>query len=253
LNISTPQFEASDGLHHLQRPCGSPLILAIEASTPEASLALASDEEILRYIPLDRQSRTAATISVALADLLAFSRHLARPVQSVAVTDGPGSFTGLRIGVTTAKALAYALPCKLVPVDSLACMASQLWKDHPSAPRVTVALNAYRGQYFIASWTRVQWDDACNQTGDFTTQSTVVDAEQWMDMIRSSADNDVFGAEPIILQRCPSDRVTVVCPSAREVVALALIAQSHGRDVSPLHLLPRYLRDSAAEEKLRSQ
>lgn len=238
-------------MQHLQRPCALPLTIAIDSSTRDASIALARGNEILRSLPLDRQRRTAATIGVSLSELLEEARRNDGSIGFVAVTDGPGSFTGLRIGVTTAKALAYALNCKIIAVDSLACMAMQLWASNPAAAKVTTSLNAYRGQQFTATWTRAQWTQATEITGDFASQSEVVDSEYWAAVVESASKEHLFGAEAAVANRFTSGRVIAVEPNARDVATLSFTIGSHERFASPMQLLPRYLRDSAAEEKLR--
>ena len=72
----------------------------------------------------------------------------------VSVADGPGSFTGLRIGVTTAKTLCYALELPLVAIDSLAAIAATALHDHPAYERIWAVLNAYRGQVFLGMFDR---------------------------------------------------------------------------------------------------
>ena len=230
---------------------------------------LADCGEPLQHIPLNPQFRTAATISESIAALLAKAEEIGSPIDYVAVADGPGSFTGLRIGVTSAKTLAYALGCRLIGVDSLAAIASGLWEKFPGAQEVIVALNAYRSQVYAARWTAAQWRDACS-SGDFTKQSDVWCAEQWNDELAKTSANTIVGAEAILAKRLTSLKesspddvssipddvssipatVVTVEPSARQVAKLAHQLALMGKFTSPMELLPRYLRDSAAEEKL---
>ncbi len=235
----------------MQRSQRLPVSLAIDSSTRFASVALAVAGEVVRFIPLDRHQRTAATISLALNDLLETMRAAGDSLDYVAVTDGPGSFTGLRIGVTTAKSLAYALDCPIVAVDSLAVLASELWSKSPAASEAMVAINAYRGQVFAANWTALQWRLA-NETGDFSTQSAVVEANDWASSVLRAKPTILIAAEPAIAGRFEATRVIELEPSAIAVAKLAHVSAQQQRFVSAFDLLPRYLRDSAAEEKLTS-
>jgi tRNA threonylcarbamoyladenosine biosynthesis protein TsaB len=223
--------------------------LAIESSTRLGSVALAAEGVPFRHILLDRQSRTTATISLGIAELLAELRQNSQPLSYIAVTDGPGSFTGLRIGVTTAKSLAYALGCPIVAIDSLAAMASRIWEQHPEATEIIVALNAYRAQVFAARWTRDAWLQA-ESTGDFSEQSQVLSADEWNDWVSSARAGTLIGAESIVARKLEVDRVIVMEPCATDVAKLAHRAALANRFIGPMELLPRYLRDSAAEEKL---
>ena len=91
--------------------------------------------------------RTATSITPEIRDLLQ-----GRKVQWVSVARGPGSFTGLRIGVTTAKTLAFGWQAQLIAVDSLAAVASAAFENDPKSTAVWVAVNAYRGQVFAGSF-----------------------------------------------------------------------------------------------------
>lgn len=71
-----------------------------------------------------------------------------KSLEAVAVTTGPGSFTGLRLGIVTARTLAQVLGCPVVPVSTLEALALNV----PSGPRVVAALDARRGEIFAASF-----------------------------------------------------------------------------------------------------
>ena len=75
-------------------------------------------------------------------------------MEAIAVTVGPGSFTGVRIGVATAKALAWAQGRPLHPVSTLAAMAAALLADHPAADLAVPALDARRGEIFAGVYRR---------------------------------------------------------------------------------------------------
>jgi tRNA threonylcarbamoyladenosine biosynthesis protein TsaB len=246
LNISplcSPTVDRSQQSERLR------LSLAIESSTRVASLALAAEGVPIRHIPLDRQNRTTSTISLGIAELLAQVRENSQDLSYIAVTDGPGSFTGLRIGITTAKSLAYALGCPLIAIDSLATMASQMWEHQPDASEIIVALNAYRAQVFAARWTRAAWASA-DATGDYSQQSQVLSASEWNAWVQSIDEGAWIGAESVLAKKLEAARVVTLEPCATEVAKLAHRAAQRDRFVGPMDLLPRYLRDSAAEEKL---
>ena len=88
-------------------------------------MAVFRGQRIIRELKLDSDCRTAATLAPALRDMLSWCEQQGEPLGFVSVADGPGSFTGLRIGVTTAKTLCYALEfASRVAVDSLAAIAA---------------------------------------------------------------------------------------------------------------------------------
>jgi tRNA threonylcarbamoyladenosine biosynthesis protein TsaB len=125
-------------------PRPAPFILAIEASSTTASLALlAGDEPPLEWA-LAPTERSARALAPAIRDLLAAAGHRLSDVGLIAVTLGPGSFTSLRVGVTTAKTLAYAVGADLIGVGSLEALAAQA----PAARRVSAGIDAGRGQVY---------------------------------------------------------------------------------------------------------
>lgn len=211
-------------------------------------------------IELDPASRTTATLAPAIAELLADARAQPRSVDTVAVASGPGSFTGVRIGVTTAKLLAYALGCRLVAVDTLAAMAGAAFRQRPDCQSVSVAINAYRQQLFVADWTRDQWTAATadNRLANRSRVSLVAD---WP-LPHADRSDRLFAAEPAVVRALRQTRsleyaegelpaILPLWPSALDVAHLGRQLAEAGHFISPLELRPNYLRDSAAEEKLR--
>ena len=130
------------------------LQLAIETTGKCGSIAILRDDVIIRAINLPETTRTAASLAVHLDDILKQHRDGSQPIELVSVADGPGSFTGLRIGVTTAKSLCYALKIPLIAVDSLAAVAASAFHQNPSAQSVCVGLDAYRQQVFAGCFRR---------------------------------------------------------------------------------------------------
>lgn len=99
-------------------------ILAIEASGPVAGAALHNGEKLLGEMSLQTGLNHSVTLMPLVEELLARTGTQTSELTAIALTAGPGSFTGLRIGAATAKGLAFALSVPVVPVstlDSLAC------------------------------------------------------------------------------------------------------------------------------------
>ncbi|MGH7948630.1 MAG: tRNA (adenosine(37)-N6)-threonylcarbamoyltransferase complex dimerization subunit type 1 TsaB, partial [Candidatus Binataceae bacterium] len=97
-------------------------VLGIDTSSPIARLALVADGRVAACV--SRRTRShAAELADAVAELLGSSDLGFTDLGAVAVAIGPGSFTGLRIGISYAKGLAVASGCALVGVPSLDCIA----------------------------------------------------------------------------------------------------------------------------------
>jgi tRNA threonylcarbamoyladenosine biosynthesis protein TsaB len=99
------------------------LILNIDTSTELASICLAKDGESIGILTNSDQKYHAGWIQPAIRDLLQQSGYTMEQLQAVAVTEGPGSYTGLRVGLSTAKGLCYALKIPLITENTLLVMA----------------------------------------------------------------------------------------------------------------------------------
>ena len=126
-------------------------IVALETTETIGSVAALVDGKLLCDLKLDPDKRTAQSLAPGLKTLLDEIRWAAADIDLVAVTIGPGSFTGLRIGVTTAKTLAYCAKADILGVDTLEVVAS-------AAPDgvdiVSVAVDAQRGQVVAGMFRR---------------------------------------------------------------------------------------------------
>jgi tRNA threonylcarbamoyladenosine biosynthesis protein TsaB len=103
-----------------------PLVLALETACADAAVALADADGLIAHGALCRGRRHVETLHLEIAGMCARAGLGLDAVAAVAVDVGPGLFTGLRVGVTAAKALGSALAVPLVPVPSLEILAASL-------------------------------------------------------------------------------------------------------------------------------
>jgi tRNA threonylcarbamoyladenosine biosynthesis protein TsaB len=89
-----------------------------------------------------------------IGDVLKRSELSPQNIDAVAVSLGPGSFTGLRIGLSTAKGLCYSLDRPLIAVPTFDSVARLAWEDKMDSDRITVALDAKQGEFYIATQER---------------------------------------------------------------------------------------------------
>ena len=224
-------------------------ILALETSTLLGSVAALVDEQVVAEVSLEPPQRTAQSLSPAIERCLHLANWTAGNIELVAVSQGPGSFTGLRLGVTTAKVLAYACSAQVTGINTLRAIAAQANGD--TAVPVTAVLDAHRQQLFAATFIRNgagQWEEAI--------PTRIVDENRWLERLTDSTAVTGTGLRKImdhISADVPIVDESLWQPQARTVGRLALEATLPERSVDYWQLVPNYYRRSAAEEKLKAE
>ncbi|MEM8895033.1 MAG: tRNA (adenosine(37)-N6)-threonylcarbamoyltransferase complex dimerization subunit type 1 TsaB, partial [Bacteroidota bacterium] len=98
-------------------------ILSIETSTEVCSVAVHRDGQLLGFAESRRQKSHSSLVVAMIDQLLSNANVEKKELSAIAVSKGPGSYTGLRIGTSTAKGLCYALGIPLIAIDTLKSMA----------------------------------------------------------------------------------------------------------------------------------
>jgi tRNA threonylcarbamoyladenosine biosynthesis protein TsaB len=98
------------------------LLLSIETSTPVCSVALHQDAEVIAFQSYHQEKSAAALLPMAIKQMMENSQIDLQSLDGIAVSSGPGSYTGLRIGASTAKGMAYGLGKPLLSVSALDAM-----------------------------------------------------------------------------------------------------------------------------------
>ncbi|WP_250930533.1 tRNA (adenosine(37)-N6)-threonylcarbamoyltransferase complex dimerization subunit type 1 TsaB [Aporhodopirellula aestuarii] len=245
--------------------------LAIEVIGREGSVALMNGRDVIAARSLDSGARAAAGLAPQIASLAKefLPGGALDALAGISVAVGPGSFTGLRIAVTTAKTLAYALQIPVVAVNSLTAIAALVRPDlaapdHATAVRqqVLVGLSAYRGQVY-RGWFSVEG----------APEIDLISADQWKSELNRSIQDNENAAESCDDRPQESPEKNVILMGDRSVfdrTKLAFAPQQwrgdgeiwavgvgrigaemlrRGETTSAIDLVPDYLRPSAAEEK----
>jgi tRNA threonylcarbamoyladenosine biosynthesis protein TsaB len=106
------------------------MILQIETATSSCSVALANQGDVVALKQLSGRNVHAEMITLFIDELIAAAGITLQSIDAVAVSSGPGSYTGLRIGVSTAKGLCFALDKPLIAVETLEAMAQGAIVNH---------------------------------------------------------------------------------------------------------------------------
>ena len=128
------------------------LLLCLDTATPQVGVAIGSDDQVIGRIQLARPAHHAEHLAPAIAYLLEQLDLSLDQLSGIGVGIGPGLFTGLRVGVTTAKVMAQALRIPLIAVPSLDLLAFEVrYTDRLVVP----ALDAKRGEVFYSTYRQV--------------------------------------------------------------------------------------------------
>ena len=129
------------------------ILLAYDPSGPTLSSALYRDGKKLAGLHSEPGVRHSTVLVPMIGELLKKARLKLKDVDVIAVGVGPGSFTGLRVGIATAKILGYVLKKKIVGVSSLEAVARTV--SAGKNIRTAVALDARKGQVYGAMYERI--------------------------------------------------------------------------------------------------
>jgi tRNA threonylcarbamoyladenosine biosynthesis protein TsaB len=99
------------------------VILQIETATTSCSVALAVDSTVVAFKQINERNIHAEVITLFIDELITSANLTYNDLDAIAVSSGPGSYTGLRIGVSTAKGLCFALDKPLIAIETLEAMA----------------------------------------------------------------------------------------------------------------------------------
>ncbi len=217
-------------------------LLAVETSGLHASVALlTADGQIAESSLQSAARRHAQTLVSDVQRLLQDNQLRPAEIDAVAVSIGPGSFTGLRVGVVFAKTFAWINAARLIAVDTLQAIAQQV---APDVALVTAIVDAQRGEVFAADYV---WN-AQSRIREAVSEIRIAGPEQL------NPQSTLCGPPLEKLQHKVADLFVTApanCwnPRAATIAQLAEWKFSRGEFADPVTLEPVYVRRSYAEEK----
>lgn len=215
-------------------------ILALDTSTEYLSLALLLDGEALSR-DLRAGQQHSELILPMVQELLAEAGIALRDLDCIAFGQGPGSFTGLRIGCGVAQGLAFGADLPLAPVSTLLALAHGSGHDS-----VVACLDARMGEVYHAIFQREQqgWN-TMSEVGLYSPQDVpVVEGNHWAGVGSGfSAYHEQLSVRYAgRLQHIDGTRF----PHAQDIATLAAMMVAAGRIVAPDEAAPLYIRDKVA-------
>lgn len=215
-------------------------LLAVETSTLAGGVALLEGERVIGEYLLDVRVTHSERLMPAIDRLLTDAGWTATALDGLAVAVGPGSFTGLRIGLSAVKGLAWALGIAVAAVPTLDAMAASMpFAALPVCP----VLDARKGEVYCSLY---RWDGAAmRREWDYLALAREALAARLSEPTVLVGDGAEAVASRHVRLAPPHRRM----PSAAAVGVLGLTRFRAGEVVSATELAPIYLRPSAAELK----
>ncbi len=213
------------------------LILLIETATANCSAALARDGVVLSERSSDDGYVHAELLAVFIQECLDEVKVKASDLEAIGVSIGPGSYTGLRVGLSTAKGLAYGLQIPILPIPTLEALARTAAAHHPEAYAWFSAIDARRAEVYLYR----------KGPGDAQGPSPVIlDTTPWTTWLDSPVGEVVVsgdGASKVVdWWAIPGVKDCGIRCAARHLMELAeeLYEQGNWEDIA--YLEPQYLK-----------
>ena len=235
---------------------GKMTILAMDTATVVSSVAVATEDRVVAELTAETRFTHSETLVENIEEVMRLADVKREDLSAVAVSLGPGSFTGLRIGLAAAKAIAYALSIPLVGVPTLEVLAAAF----PSPGAIVAPLiDAQKGNGYFALYRWTENGLVCERDVAVASPEEIADT-----IVREQGPVTVAGdfarklaAKGIELPKNATlAPLTHIMPRAALVAARAVVRLQNEEGKSPMDLEPIYVRRSEAEvlwEKRRKE
>lgn len=214
-------------------------ILAIDTSTMISTVTIANDNEILGDFNVNQQKTHSESLVPMIETLLNLLGMEIKDIDEFVIAEGPGSFTGLRIGMTIAKTLAQVNDRKLVPISTLLALANNSSSDNLKVPMLDARGNRVYGAVYNKDFNEIIKEDLYT-IEDFSEMVNDLDEEIELIGDISLKYEDLF------------EKAKVLPINFRNTIGKSLIklALENKNDYDLYQLVPNYLRKSQAEREL---
>lgn len=232
-------------------------ILAIETATNACSVALLTAGAVFEEVEFGNNIHSRVLLSM-VSELLAAAELPVQALDAVAVGNGPGSFTGLRIGIGVAQGLAFGAGCSLIGISSLDALAVQASQEVPALHNgertILVGIDARMGEIYCAEYA-VQQDGAGRAVRLGEIQ------------VLPPASIRALGPKPLLvgnawriyqdalapeLQNKVQPSANLELPHAKFLLSEAAERFAQGLGVAPGDFQPRYVRNEVAKKSVKS-
>ena len=222
-------------------------ILAMDTATMTSSVAVATEDRVLAELTAETRFTHSETLVPNIDEVLRLADVKREEISAVAASLGPGSFTGLRIGLAAAKAIAYALSIPLVGVPTLEVLAAAF----PSPGAVVAPLiDAQKGNAYFAIYRWTEKGLQCEKEVSVASPQEIAAAiaeEKGPVTLAGDFARKLISKGVEIPKNATLASITHIMPRAALVAARAVVRLKNGEGKSPMELEPIYVRRSEAE------
>ena len=222
-----------------------PRILMIETSTESCSVALCEGTALLAERHTDTPKCQSSLLAPFVEEVLKEAGLKAGACDAVAVSEGPGSYTGLRVGVSTAKGVCFGAGIPLLGVGTLRILAEM---GRGKADRIVAMIDARRMEVYSAVFD----GQTLEQLTD--TEAVILDAKSYAGLLASGTvlfiGNGVEKFAPLVSS--PNASFLPCCPTATAMAAPALTAWQKKEFKDVAYFEPFYLKEFVAGISKRS-
>ncbi|WP_444383244.1 tRNA (adenosine(37)-N6)-threonylcarbamoyltransferase complex dimerization subunit type 1 TsaB [Prevotellamassilia timonensis] len=220
-------------------------ILNIETSTNVCSVALSQDGVCL-YEDVNMEGPSHAQVLAGyVKNAVSFADSHAIPIDAIAISKGPGSYTGLRIGVSEAKGVAYGRDAKLLSVPTLKLLTVPILLGHEELPENALLcpmIDARRMEVYCALY-----DRALNEV--VQTQALVIDSDSFKEYLDKQPIYFMGnGADKCVetIQHPNAHFIKNIVPRAKNMIPLAEMAMAKEQFEDVAYFEPFYLKEFVA-------
>ncbi len=219
------------------------MILSIETSTPVCSVALHQKGELIAFAENRIEKAHSSFLSLMIDQLFQNTETNPNALTAVAISEGPGSYTGLRIGTATAKGICQALDIELISINTLTAMAAQILPFVDQKTLICPMIDARRMEVYTAIYDK-------NLQSISPIEAKIIDYQSFEEF--TSQNNLWFfgnGAQKCIpfFEERNARFVKNITPSAKEIGALASQKFDNQLFENLAYFEPLYLKEFVAK------
>ena len=239
-------------------------ILAIDSSGLTAAVAVMTDGKLAAEYTVNNKKTHSQTLLPMIDEVMRASGLETKQLDCIAVSRGPGSFTGLRIGSATAKGLGLALDIPVAEVSSLEALAYNLYGNEGCI--ICPIMDARRQEVYTAAYEFIPVTDG-EKTGSYELKQVIEEKacplDELLGELKKTEKKVIFNGDGVPVNR---DHIvkkfkqkfsfapeTLLLQKASSVAALGELIYRNGKTVNADEHVPVYLRKSQAEREREAE